>query len=762
MNKIAKIARTELQTLFYSPVAWLILVIFAVQAGISFTGSLDGIFRLLSLGNKIKGLTGWIMSLFRPMQGYLYLYMPLLTMGLMSREMSSGSIKLLYSSPVTNVQIILGKYLAMLLYGLMLVGILVLLCILAALTIEHVDWPVLLTGLLGEYLLISVYAAIGLFMSCLTSYQVVAAMGTLALFALLNTVGTLWQDIPLVSEITWWFSINGRAEETLRGLIVSENVLYFFIVIFLFLSLSILKLQADREKRSRWANAGRFAAAVLIAMMLGYLTSRPALKGYDDVTRTKSNTLTPNSQDIVKRMKGGLTITTYVNLFDQDRIRGLPSAVNIDKRQLEQYIRFKPGIEMKYVYYYHRMPEGVGRQEYPELSDEARARRICDVMSLDISLFKTPRQIDSMIDLSGENYRFTRVLQRDSGQKTFLRMFDDMFRYPYESEITAAMKRLVMKLPTVGFLQGHGERNPGIFGDKGYNLMTTAPNFRNALINQGFAVRNFSLAGDDQVPADVNVVVIAELRTPLSDTERTKLDVWIAGGGNMVVAGEPGRQSLMNPLLSTLGVQLLPGRIVQPRRDFVPDLVLALPTEDACRLSYHFRDVKDNHLGIAMPGCAGLSYTTDSGFTVTPLFMTPPHGSWNELETQNFTDSLPVLNKAAGEREQSIPTVLALNRKVGEKDQRIIVLGDADCFDNAEMMGNRKGIRADNYQLGTGLFYWLSDGEVPIDIRRPELTDNKILLTKQSMSMVRLLYIWVIPALLAITGTLIWVRRKRR
>ena len=66
------------------------------------------------------GIFGGQRGLFVAVQSYLYLYIPLLTMGLMSRELGSGSIKLLYSSPVTNVQIILGKYCSMLAYGLVL------------------------------------------------------------------------------------------------------------------------------------------------------------------------------------------------------------------------------------------------------------------------------------------------------------------------------------------------------------------------------------------------------------------------------------------------------------------------------------------------------------------------------------------------------------------------------------------------------------------------------------------------------------------
>ena len=89
MKTIYKIARTELQTLFYSPVAWLILVIFTFQASMVFTNGLAGNVRSQELGYGLYNVTmgvfaGW-RGMFTAMQQYLYLYIPLLTMGLMSR-----------------------------------------------------------------------------------------------------------------------------------------------------------------------------------------------------------------------------------------------------------------------------------------------------------------------------------------------------------------------------------------------------------------------------------------------------------------------------------------------------------------------------------------------------------------------------------------------------------------------------------------------------------------------------------------------------
>ena len=112
---------------------------------------------------------------------------------------------------------------------------------------KDADLPLVFPGILGIYLRICAYGAIGLFMSSITSYQVVAAMGTLAVLAALNYVGEVGQDYAFVRDITYWLSISGRAYQFIDGLICTEDVLYFLIVIVLFISLSILKLRAGRS-----------------------------------------------------------------------------------------------------------------------------------------------------------------------------------------------------------------------------------------------------------------------------------------------------------------------------------------------------------------------------------------------------------------------------------------------------------------------------------------------------------------------------------
>jgi ABC-2 type transport system permease protein len=191
MKTIYRIAKTELQSLFYSPIAWLILVIFFIQCAVTFNGTLGSLVTSMELYGRTGAATGGLFAsrmggLFPSIQSYLYLYIPLLTMSLMTREFASGSIKLLYSSPITNRQIILGKYFAMMVYSLVMLACVGTFCVLAMCVVDNLDIPYMLTGLLGLYLLMCTYSAIGLFMSCITTYQIVAAICTLTVLFLLS------------------------------------------------------------------------------------------------------------------------------------------------------------------------------------------------------------------------------------------------------------------------------------------------------------------------------------------------------------------------------------------------------------------------------------------------------------------------------------------------------------------------------------------------------------------------------------------------
>ncbi len=765
MKTTLKIAKTELQVLFYSPVAWLVLMIFTFQIGYLFSASYAGMVQLQSMKIDLINTTESLFSsawggIYPKVQSYLYLYMPLLTMSIMSREYSSGSIKLLYSSPITNSQIILGKYIALLLFGLVLTLSVSILVIFTMGTVVHADIGPMLTGLLGLFLLLSAYAAVGLFMSSLTSYNIVAAIGTLCVFAMMNFARGLWQDIPFVREITYWLAINGRADTFIAGLITTEDILYFILVNVLFVSYSIFRLQAIRKKQSTGKNLLKFGGITLAVFFIGYLTTLPFIKLYYDSTYRKSNTLRPSSQAIMDKLTGGFKITTYVNMLDGNSFIGLPSSYKTDVGSFEKYIRFKPEIEMEYVYYYHQTENPILDRQFPKLNAEQRldTLRKFNKWNFDILPYEA---IKKRVDLSSENYRFVRVLERENGRKTFLRVYDDMQRVPMESEISAAIKRLVMdELPVVGFVSGHGERNSNSTQDRGYKTITQEKAFRYSMINQGFDFKELVLS--KPIPENINILIIAEPRQAYNDQELSNLQSYIASGRNMMLAGEPGQEAIFNRIAAPLGISLEPGVLVKKQEALQPDLLTLKPTQAGEDFSYYLKPMARREEVVTLLGTAGIVISPQSPFQSKVLFASDTTGTWNELENLNFIDSRPILNIAAGEREGSRPTVVALSRKVGKKEQKILVTGDADWISNSELFIKRNQVNASNFSLVSAAFSWLSDGEVPVDMRLPDSIDKSLRIGESSWTYFELLIKYIIPLSMLSVGLIIWIRRRGR
>lgn len=772
MRAIKRIALTELQTLFYSPIAWLILIIFFLQGAVIFTDKIDYFVKTIESGYSNSNVTfstfsSYGTSLFRDMRSYLYLYVPLLTMGIFSREFSSGSIKLLYSSPVTNVQIVLGKFLAILVYGAVLMLTFVSFILYEGCFVENFDWTLVLVGLLGMFLLYAAYSSIGIFMSSLTSYQVIAAMGTFAVLAVLNYVGELWQDIPMVRDITYWLSFRGRSDEFVVGLLCSEEIIYFLAVISLFMTFTILRLKVNREKRKWYVASCWNICAVLCICAIGYLSSRPSLMFYYDGSQVKANTLTKNSQDIVKQAKGGLTITTYNNILDDNRYMyyGFPSYQVGDMRRFRQYTRFKPEIKMKYVNYYAKgMAKEQIEKQFPGLSERECMVKLAKSWNVDTNIFLDLEQVSQLEDLSGEKYRFVRVLEREDGKKTFLRIFDDMYVHPFESEITAALKRLIMKLPVVGLVEGHGERNCVGEGDRDYYSFTLDKVSRGAFINQGFDAVQITL--DNPVPEEINMLVIAEPKNELPEVHKKNLDAYIARGGNLLIAGEPKRQPIMNPLIEQFGVQFMPGCLVSPSKDFLANFIVSKAEKKSRDFNFHLQEMVDYNLKLTMPTAVGLdlSKVEEKGYKATVLFTADTVlRVWNELETTNFIDDTVRFNPSVGEVElYKVPTMVALSRTQNGKEQKIVISGDADCFSSGELGIHRKKVRAQNIMAAKTAFYWMSDEEVPIDVRRPRAPDRKVNVSRLGATMTKVSFLGFIPLILLVSTILIWVRRKGR
>lgn len=749
MRKIQKIARLELNMLFFSPVAWVVMLIFMVQCGISMMDLLQQRESDQQLSYVLRSLTFDVFSgqkgFFLSVLKYTYLYIPLLTMGIISRELSNGSIKLLQSAPVTNFQVVLGKYLALLLFSLYFVLVLLGIAFTASMLINNFDWGIIVAGIVGIYLLIAAYAAIGLFMSSLTSYQVVAAISTLAIFAGLNFIGEVGKGNEFVREITYWLSLQGRTDHFINGMISSQNVSYFLLVIILFLGITIMRLNDQRVTRTEFYKAIRYVGFASAVLLLGFVTSMPRNWHFWDLSRYQANTLTQNSKDVIAHLDQPIRVKNYVNILHPHGRLGTPKWRKFDLAQFNQYTRYIPAMKMEYIYYYDYTP--MYADSSINLMEKAQKAAIAHGVPFDQLL--SPAEIKKQVNLAPENNTYVRFVHHGK-DSVVLRMFMDAEGYPKESEITSALKRLYAKVPIVGFLEGHEERSISKVGDKSYHKITTDIQSRSAFVNVGFDMLNLHATALDTLGQKLSLLVIADPYTAYTAQETAAIRKYIQDGGNMLIAAEPGKESLVNPLLVDLPARFESFQVYNQQKDLNPSVVVGRVTAKALALGMAMAksDV------VSLPSASAIQVDNVlNGFAVAPLLLSDSLKVWNGRVAVDTAFKVFPMDR---------PFVLSsmLTRNIKDKEQGIVLIADADFMSNSE--SSRFKLRTINTVFTTKLFKWFANGEFPVDTERPASIDNKILVDAGTIKAIKYTWTGIFPVLIGLSGGFLLIRRKRK
>lgn len=245
MSNIFAIAVKELRSYFASPIAYIVIGLFALLYGY-FYAALLAFFVRQSMQLSTLGMGPATMNvnqqLIRPLTQnvtvLLLFLMPMITMRTYSEEKRSGTIELLLTSPLTDFQIIMGKFFGAL--GLWAVMMLVTLPHLGILFyFGNPEWKPIVTAYVGLLLLGACFISLGLFISSLTSNQIVAGIATFAVFLFLWIITWIGSfSGPTVDKLTAYLSINDHLDDFGKGVIDTTHLIYYlsFITFSLFLT----------------------------------------------------------------------------------------------------------------------------------------------------------------------------------------------------------------------------------------------------------------------------------------------------------------------------------------------------------------------------------------------------------------------------------------------------------------------------------------------------------------------------------------------
>ncbi len=232
MKKAMPIFRREMAAYFFSPMAYIVISVFLLLTGWFFTSDL-----FLSDNSSLRSVMNVI--------PFIYIFfIPAISMRLISEEKKSGTIELLVTLPISDIDIVLGKYFAAL--GLLVVSILFTLpYALTIIMLGDPDIGMMISGYVGLVLMGAAYLSIGVFASTVTKNQVVSFIIAFIIIFALWLINKFLMIMPsYLVPLLQFLSIDYHYNNLGRGVIDSRDVIYYLSLIVFMLSLSRLSLES--------------------------------------------------------------------------------------------------------------------------------------------------------------------------------------------------------------------------------------------------------------------------------------------------------------------------------------------------------------------------------------------------------------------------------------------------------------------------------------------------------------------------------------
>jgi ABC-2 type transport system permease protein len=252
MTNILAIAQKELRSYFASPIAYVVIGLWALLYGYFFASLLGYFVRQSMQMSQFGGAQPvnineqMIRLLFQNVTILILFLMPMITMRTYSEEKRSGTMELLLTAPLTDLQIILGKFFGALgLYATML-----------AVTLIHVailfiygdpEWKPIATTYLGLLLFGGCFISVGLLISSMTKNQIVAGTISFGVFLLLWIVDWMGSFAgPTVSSVLTYLSVIGHFEDFTKGVLDTSHLIYYLSFISFGLFLTAKSVDTER------------------------------------------------------------------------------------------------------------------------------------------------------------------------------------------------------------------------------------------------------------------------------------------------------------------------------------------------------------------------------------------------------------------------------------------------------------------------------------------------------------------------------------
>lgn len=431
-----------------------------------------------------------------------------------------------------------------------------------------------------------------------------------------------------------------------------------------------------------------------VASGLGHLANRYHVQR--DVTHNANNSLDSVSERVLKQLSGPVNITVYAT--EQDARLG--DIRKIIRDFLSLYQRYKPDIKLVFI-------------DPVKEAEKARAAHI---------------------QLNGE------MVVEYAGRSEHLTQINEQI-------FTGTLLRLAhTRDQIVIYLDGHGERK--LDGIANHDLGSP---FGAKLKQNGFRISSLNLALAQDVPANASVLVVTQPQVDLMPGEVDKLLRYIDRGGNLLWLVDSEPLHGLERLAEKLDLVLPPGIVIDPAA-----AGMNAPPTWSLGATYPPHAITSNfNLITAFPSARPLIWNENPDWEHHVLVEVASRG-WvsGNVASAKEAKATPRFDKQHDTPGPAIIAV-ALQRKINDRDQRIVVVG------NGAFLSNTFAGNGGNVDLGVNIVNWLTGEEQLITLQPRAAKDSNLVLSRTQLNVISIGFLLGLPLALAGVGVYIWWKRRR-
>ncbi len=703
---IYKTSRKEFKAFFHSPFAYVVTGLFILITAVFFW-----------VGN-INAQSADLNALLYSMGTLLLFIVPIITMKSLAEDKKSGTEVLLVTSPTRISAIIAGKYLAILLFFLVITGI-TLIYPLTLLLFSSQSLLSLLGAYTGFILLGAALIAVGIFASSITENQVVAATVSFTSFIfllLLQPAG--YQTGGTISKALNWFSVFSRYSDFTRGIFDLNTVLYYFSFIFFFLFLTIRVMEKNKLKNLLGSRNFKYgtnsilliAGVLAILVFINLFAEKFTFKF--DLTQNKVYSIGNTTEAILDKLDKDIVI---YGLFDDGKIDSDYKEV---KDLLESYTGNSRHIKVKYI--------------DPDIDASI-------IKKLDPDGSKALKKNDFIVACGSKSKKlsYENLFKLEIDQQTFARYKTGSTA---EQGFTGAIKYVAAdKTPSLYFVEGHEEGK----------LDTQYKTLKEYLEKNNFNIKKINISKAEAIPEDAEILLFISPKKDLSSNEYGKVNEYLKKGGRAAflfdyIASDPAF-SRFDSILSSYSLSINHDKVKEnDASKHVPNNKYGI-LEGVGKNSVIPIDFE-----IYLPDSRSIKTLKNvkSSVSLIPLISTSIHSVGEAVDKQK-----------GGNLQGPLTLGIAAESKAPGRHSKILVLG------NSTFLGESAGQQySPNFSSGIYFFVsslgWLQDKTDDLVISPKAYDNQKLKINQFTANLVGVYVIAVVPLAILSMGFYVWKRRR--